>query len=103
MQLPPTSQRRRERLQPELHCCGLGIDGLRGSLQREDGRPVLCPAASGMFSGEEAAEEGLTRAGDARYSAPCGNSWAASSPVRSTNAQNDGCGRLVAGIGFLRL
>src|SRR5262249_49203854 len=28
---------------------------------------------------------------------------AASSPVRSTNAQNDGCSRLIAGIGFLRL
>ena len=60
MQLPPTSPRRRERLQPELHRCGLGIDGLRGSLQREDGRPVLCPAASGTFSGEEAAEEGTS-------------------------------------------
>src|ERR1700756_873693 len=57
MQSPPTSPRHRGRLQPELHGCGLGIDGLRSSLQREYGRPVFCPAASETFSAEEAAEE----------------------------------------------
>jgi len=36
-------------LQPELHGCGLVIDGLRSSLQREWGRPVLGPAGGGTF------------------------------------------------------
>jgi|GraSoiStandDraft_41_1057321.scaffolds.fasta_scaffold68191_6 hypothetical protein len=38
-----------------------------------------------------------------RYCAPCRNSWRTSSPVGSTNAENDCCGRLVAGIGSSRL
>jgi hypothetical protein len=37
-----------------------------------------------------------------RYCAPCRNSWRTSSPVGSTNAENDCCGRSLAGIGFLR-
>src|SRR5262249_43362161 len=50
-----------------------------------------------------ASEEDLTPATDGRYSAPCRNSWRRQARLAQQNAKNDGCRRLVAGIGLVRL
>src|SRR6266404_886845 len=133
MQSPPTSPRRRGRLQPEPHGCGLGIDGAEKLIAARRWAAGPSPGRERDIFREEAAEEGTSPCDrskqhithprlpqvDAltvprqrgaphsrkRRSILCGLSkfLAASSSVRSTNAKNDGCGQLVAGIGFLRL
>src|SRR5262249_28669995 len=69
---PPTSPRRRGRLQPELQAAA----SHRGRPHSRKRRSIFCALSKG---------------------------WAASSTVGSTNAKNDGCSQLIAGIGFLRL
>jgi hypothetical protein len=50
MQSPPTLPRRRGRLQPELHGCGLVIDGLRSSLQQRIWAAGPLPGRSAGFA-----------------------------------------------------
>src|SRR6516225_12120622 len=99
MQSPPTLPRRRGRLQPDPICCGLVIDGLTPeSSANMSGRSFARPGVerSAAESSPSLAQEGYIFCALSKF-------LAASSPVGSTNAKNDGCGRLVAGIGYLRL
>src|SRR5262249_9904150 len=95
MQSPPTLPRRRGRLQPDPNCCGPAIAGLSAEGERQYGRPVICRAADATFS--------PPKAGEGYIFCALSKCLVASSDVDSTNAKNDGCGPLIAGIGFLRL
>src|SRR5260370_1322254 len=82
MQSPPTSPRRRERLQPEPYGCDLGIDGLRSSLQPESWWPAadiwgvgivhrvrlqnLCPLRSWAAAEEAAGRNAIEASNPAR-------------------------------------
>src|SRR6516165_7839715 len=100
MQSPPTLPRRRGRVQPDPICCGLAIDGLTPESSAEYERPVICPAGGGTFRGRKQPLTGARGVHILRVVEILGGV----KPGRLNERQkNDGCGRLVAGIGYLRL